>query len=83
MDYNDEKFAYQVDIQKVCTKHNVGRHDLIIIATFIAREEMLTPHEALKKLLLIEDLDVYYNQIKEKRISKEFNRRLRGSSGVS
>jgi len=83
MDYNDEKFAYQVDIQKLSSKHNVGRHDLIIIATFIAREEMLTSHEALKKLLSIDDLDVYYNQIKEKRISKEFDRSLRGSSGVS
>lgn len=83
MDYNDEKFEYQVDIQKVCSKHNVGRHDLIIIATFIAREEMLSPHEALKKLFLIDDLDVYVNQIKEKRISKEFNRKLRGSSGIS
>ena len=63
----------QVNVQAVLQRHNIGRFDLILIATTVARLENIRPHDALKRLLEIEDLDVYYKEMKEKQIKAEFN----------
>ena len=34
--------------------------------------EQIRPHDALKKLLEIEDLDVYFSEMKEKQLKAEF-----------
>ena len=38
------------DVQVICRKHNIGRHDLINVATVVAIVGELTPKEALIKL---------------------------------
>ena len=63
----------QVNIQAVCRHLDVGRYDLIRIATEVARLENIRPHDALKKLLEIEDLKVYFRELKERQIKAEFN----------
>ena len=49
----------QVDVQAICKKHNIGRYKLIEVSTFVARVLGLRPHDALKKLLEVEDLNQY------------------------
>lgn len=66
----------QVNIQEVCRHLNIGRYDLIELAAFVARAEELHPHEALKKLLTIESLDLYIKQLKDKLVKAEFNRKF-------
>ena len=66
----------QVNIQAVCRHLNVGRYDLIRIATQVARLEKIRPHDALKKLLEIEDLEVYFKEVKERQLKAEFNNRF-------
>jgi|TARA_Y100000022_G_C12967246_1_gene247414 hypothetical protein len=74
MPYKDKD--NQVNIQAVCRHLDVGRYDLIRIATKVARLEKIRPHDALKKLLEIEDLDVYFKEMKERQIKAEFNSRF-------
>jgi len=56
-----------LDVSKVCDKHNIGRHDLIIIATKVARLGDFTPLEALEKLATIDNIEDYL-------VSLEFTR---------
>ena len=63
----------QVNILEVCRRHNVGRFELILVATKVARYEDIRPHDALKKMLEIEDMDVYFKEAKEKQLKAEFN----------
>ena len=44
-----------LDISKLCDKHNIGRHDLIGIATTVARLGDFTPLQALEKFTAIKD----------------------------
>ena len=74
MPYKDKD--NQVNIQAVCRHLDVGRYDLIRIATKVARLENIRPHDALKKLLEIEDLDDYFKEMKECQIKAEFNSRF-------
>ena len=51
-----QEVAEQVNVQAVLQRHNIGRFELILIATRVAKLEQIRPHDALKKLLEIEDL---------------------------
>lgn len=68
-----QEVAEQVNVQAVLQRHNIGRFELILIATRVAKLEQIRPHDALKKLLEIEDLDVYFKEMKEKQLKAEFN----------
>ena len=72
----EKEVIEQVDVQAVCNRHNVGRFELLGIATAVARYENIRPHDALKKLLEIEDLEVYFKVLKEKKIKAEFNNKF-------
>ena len=79
MPYNkeqDKEVIEQVNIQEVLRRHNLGRFELILVATKVARYEDIRPHDALKKMLEIEDLDTYFKQMKEKQLKAEFNSRF-------
>lgn len=75
-DKNKKEITEQVNIQEVCRRHNLGRFDLILVATKVARYEDIKPHDALKKMLEIEDMDLYFKQAKEKQLKAEFNRKF-------
>ena len=66
----------QVNIQQVCRHLDIGRYDLIELTAWVARAEDLRPHDALKKLLTIESLEVYIKQLKEKIVKAEFNKKF-------
>lgn len=66
----------QVNIQDVCNHLGIGRYDLIEMTAWIARAEDLRPHDALKKLLTIESLEVYIKELKEKVVKDEFNKKF-------
>ena len=76
MAYSKEDINSQVDIQKLCERHSIGRHDLIHISTHVARLEDIKPHDALKKLMEVEDLEQYFKELKEKSIKAEFNKKF-------
>lgn len=77
--YNSEGITEQVDVQAICKKHNVGRYDIIELTAYAARILDLRPHDAMKKLLEVEDLKEFKKQLDEKRISSELKRELRKS----
>ena len=77
--YNSEGITDQVDVQAICKKHNVGRYDIIELTAYAARILDLRPHDALKKLLEVEDLKEFKTNLDEKRISSELKRELRKS----
>ncbi len=52
----ESEHAKQIDIQGICVKHSIGRHDLINIATQVARLGNLTPVQALERLLECDDI---------------------------
>lgn len=47
--------AKQIDIQRICEKHKLGRHDLINVATQVARLGSITPVQALQRLYECDD----------------------------
>ena len=67
----------QVDVQAICKKHNIGRYILIEVSTFVARVLGLRPHDALKKLLEVEDLNQYIKEVKGKVFDRDLRDRLR------
>lgn len=77
--YNSEGITEQVDVQAICKKHNVGRYDIIELTAYAARILDLRPHDAMKKLLEVEDLKEFKKNLDEKRISSELKRELRKS----
>ncbi len=52
----ESEHAKQIDVQLICKKHDIGRHDLINIATQVARLGNLTPIQALQRLLDTDDI---------------------------
>jgi len=60
----EQEHAEQPDVQKIVEKHGVGRHDLIFLATQVARLSGMSPKETLNKLLEIDDLEDYIVQLK-------------------
>ena len=76
MAYSKEEINSQVDIQKLCEQHKIGRHGLIHIATRVAKEEGIRPHDALKKLVDVQDLEQYFKELRERSLKAEFNSRF-------
>ena len=76
MAYSKEDINSQVDIQKLCDQHSIGRHELIHIATRVAKEEGIRPHDALKKLVDVQDLEQYFKELRERSLKAEFNSRF-------
>lgn len=63
----DESHIEQPDIQKILEKHDLGRHDLIFVATQVARIEKISPKQALQKLEEdVENLEEYLVALKFK-----------------
>ena len=58
------------DVQAICKKHGIGRHDLIHIATTVARTGEMTPKEALIRL---EEIDNIAEFIEKIRLRHAFN----------
>ena len=56
---NTDETSANLDIQKICKKHNVGRHDLVILATQVARMGNFRPTEALQAIYDCDNLDNY------------------------
>tara|TARA_B110000503_G_scaffold80548_1_gene123368 strand:- start:410 stop:640 length:231 start_codon:yes stop_codon:yes gene_type:complete len=56
---NLEETSANLDIQKICQKHNVGRHDLVLIASQVARIGGFRPAEALQSIYDCDDLQEY------------------------
>jgi hypothetical protein len=77
MPYSKEEVNEQADIDFICKKHNLGRYDLIQVVTAIARNYELRPHDALKRLVDIDDLPTYLEEMKSNQVDKEFKRQLR------
>ena len=59
------------DVQVICRKHNIGRHDLINVATVVARVGELTPKAALIKLEEADNIQEFVEQLKLKHAFNE------------
>ena len=70
-----EEEVDQVDVQSVCKNLDMGRYQIIELAAYVARQLELKPHDALKKLLEVEDLDSFLKSLKDKELTKEFRQR--------
>tara|TARA_A100001011_G_scaffold398975_1_gene505481 strand:- start:9848 stop:10081 length:234 start_codon:yes stop_codon:yes gene_type:complete len=67
----------QVDVEAVCKKHNLGRYDLIQLATTVARSLNLRPHDAIKRIYEIDDLEEFLINLKAQEVERELKRQLR------
>ena len=63
--------AKQIDIQGICIKHNIGRHDLIHLSTAVARLGNLRPVEALERLLECDDVEKLITTLKFNSLDKD------------
>jgi len=66
----------QVDVQSVCNNLDIGRYQLIELSAYVARTLNLKPHDAMKKLLEVEDLDEFIKSLKDKELTREFRQRF-------
>ena len=62
----DQQEQKEPDVQVICKKHNIGRHDLINLATTVARVGEMSPKEALIRLEEIDNISEFVEQIKLK-----------------
>ena len=62
----DQQEQKEPDVQVICKKHNICRHDLINLATTVARVGEMSPKEALIKLEEIDNISEFVEQIKLK-----------------
>jgi len=65
--YQDEtpsESEKQIDIQGICIKHGIGRHDLIHASTLVARLGGLRPVEALERLYECDDIEKLITTLK-------------------
>lgn len=60
----EQEHAEQPDIQLIVEKHGIGRHDLIFLATQVARLSGMSPKETLNKLTEVDNLEDYIVQLK-------------------
>ena len=67
----DQQEQKEPDVQVICKKHNIGRHDLINLATIVARVGEMSPKEALIKLEEIDNIQEFVEQIKLKHAFNE------------
>lgn len=68
----------QADIDFICKKHKVGRYNLVMTIRKICDFLNCSPHDALKKLVEIDDLNQFLKNIDDQNIDREFKRQLRG-----
>jgi hypothetical protein len=66
----------QVDVQSVCNNLDMGRYQIIELAAYVARQLDLRPHDALKKLLEVENLEEFLRSLKDKELTREFRQRF-------
>lgn len=59
-------YENEPDIEAIMDKHSVGRHDLVFIATSVARTLSVSPKTALKNLQEVDDLEAYLLSLKFK-----------------
>lgn len=71
-----EEHIEQVDVQSVCNNLDMGRYQIIELAAYVARQLDLRPHDALKKLLEVENLEVFLKSLKDKELTAEFRKRF-------
>ena len=71
-----EEHIEQVDVQSVCNNLDMGRYQIIELAAYVARQLVLRPHDALKKLLEVDNLEEFLKSLKEKEITREFRQRF-------
>jgi hypothetical protein len=71
-----EEHIEQVDVQSVCNNLDMGRYQIIELAAYVARQLDLRPHDALKKLLEVDNLEEFLKSLKEKEITREFRQRF-------
>lgn len=71
-----EEQIEQVDVQSVCNNLDMGRYQIIELAAYVARQLDLRPHDALKKLLEVENLEEFLRSLKEKELTREFRQRF-------
>lgn len=71
-----EEHIEQVDVQSVCNNLDMGRYQIIELAAYVARQLDLRPHDALKKLLEVENLEEFLRSLKEKELTREFRQRF-------
>jgi len=78
MDYDKQVNLGPVDIEGICKKHNIGRYELTPIATEVARMKEISPQEAFKQILAVDDLNNFLDTLRKQQVDKEFKRQLRG-----
>ncbi len=71
-----EEQIEQVDVQSVCNNLDMGRYQIIELAAYVARQLDLRPHDALKKLLEVENLEEFLKSLKDKELTREFRQRF-------
>lgn len=71
-----EEHIEQVDVQSVCNNLDMGRYQIIELSAYVARQLDLRPHDALKKLLEVDNLEEFLKSLKEKEITREFRQRF-------
>ena len=76
MKEDSNELIEQVDVQSVCENLEMGRYQIIELSAYVARQLDLRPHDALKKLLEVEDLEEFLKSLKEKEITREFRQRF-------
>ena len=78
MEYDKEIKLGPVDIGAICVKHNIGRFQLTMVTTEVARIKEITPHQACREVLAVDNLDDFLNTLRKQQVDKEFKRQLRG-----
>ena len=63
-------------MQSVCKNLDIGRYQLIELSAYVARQLELKPHDALKKLLEVENLEEFLKSLKDKELTREFRQRF-------
>lgn len=74
MDNSKDKMYGNIDdydIQKLCEKHKMSSHNLILLATRVARDGNMSPSIALKKLHEIDNIKDYLIQLDFNRLQDE------------
>ena len=61
----------QIDIQGICVKHDIGRHDLIHLSTTVARLGGISPVEALERLYECDDVEKMITTLKFNSLDKD------------
>ena len=61
----------QIDIQGICVKHGIGRHELVHASTLVARLGNLRPVDALVRLYECDDIEKLITTLKFNSLDNE------------